>query len=111
MHAGFSIDRLRSDGPTLFFRSIRSFWQNSRVLKIGTQPSISRNKRWYKFEEQKVAQADYECKTRPVVLFLRNRKNAKPKSPVPSNSRDEGSGVGAELMSALSTAGPPLTSA
>jgi len=51
----------------------------------------------------------YECKTRPDGLFLRNKANARPRSPVPSSSRDEGSGVA--TMSDVSTAGPPFTSA
>ncbi len=61
--------------------------------------------------EEQEAQADYECKTRPEGLFLRNNANARPRNPVPSNSREEGSGVALEMMSEVSTAGPPLTSA
>jgi hypothetical protein len=36
----------------------------------------------------------YECKTRPDDFDLRKATNARPKSPVPSRIRDEGSGVG-----------------
>jgi hypothetical protein len=37
----------------------------------------------------------YECKTRPDDLAFRNATTARPRSPVPSRSRLDGSGVAA----------------
>ncbi len=51
-----------------------------------------------------VRQNDYECKTSPDDLAFRKATNARPRSPVPSKSRDEGSGV-AKLVE-TSTASP-----
>jgi len=44
-------------------------------------------------EEQK-ERGDYECRTRPEDFAFRKATNARPRRPVPSNNRDEGSGVG-----------------
>ena len=43
--------------------------------------------------EEQEEQTDYECKTTPDALALRKATNARPSRPVPSNSREDGSGV------------------
>lgn len=44
--------------------------------------------------EEQEKQTDYECKTMPDGFAFRKATNARPSSPVPSNSREDGSGVG-----------------
>jgi hypothetical protein len=69
-------------------RHLSVFFGNSRKAEIATLAFYS--------EEQKV-QAGYWCRISPDGLFFRNNAIAMPRNPVPSSSKDEGSGVSVRL--------------